>query len=451
MPESLHVKPEEIDTPEKREKFTVSVVGCEREGVLCAAAFAEAGYRVLCTDANQSVVKRLEKGKSSFVDDELETKLRSLTRTGKLGATSEIKSAVMQSDIIVLANTAKLDAKRIPDYSEIEATCKQVGTALRRGALVIYAGIAGFGFTEGIIKEELENASGFKVGEDFGLAYSPIQMLEEHMMGSMHDQQLQVAATEKVGLDSASTVLETITKKGVEQISTVKTAELAFLFAAAQRDTNVALANELAIFCENSGQDYSEILKLLERNKPDTRALPTISEEKNRDAVYLLLESAENLNIKLRVPALARQTNEDMVRHAVNLAQDALRSCGKTLRRARIGLLGAPKPKTAAYAFWKALEGKGARITIYDPKLPESELADLAPVFKKTLNETIEGTDCIVILTRQDQFSRLNFKKLRVTMKTPAAIVDLVGVVEQDKVEKEEFVYRSIGKGTRKK
>ena len=45
---------------------------------------------------------------------------------------------------------------------------------MHQGTLVIYGGIAGLGFTEGTIKELLENTSGFKAGNDFGLAYSPI-------------------------------------------------------------------------------------------------------------------------------------------------------------------------------------------------------------------------------------------------------------------------------------
>ena len=54
--------------------------------------------------------------------------------------------------------------------------CKQVGAALHAGTLVIYGDIAGFGFTEGAVKETLENTSGLKAGVDFGLAYIPMQL-----------------------------------------------------------------------------------------------------------------------------------------------------------------------------------------------------------------------------------------------------------------------------------
>src|SRR3972149_4445653 len=175
MPPVLHLKPEEIDTTEKRGKYTVRVVGCGQKGVLYATAFAEAGFKVICTDADQSLVKRLAKGKTPFSEREMESKLKNFIRTGQLSATSELKSTVSQSDIIIMTLSTKIDDMKSPDYSEVESSCKQVGAALRRGALVIYGGIASFGFTEGGIKETLENTSGLRVGEDFGLVYTPIQ------------------------------------------------------------------------------------------------------------------------------------------------------------------------------------------------------------------------------------------------------------------------------------
>ena len=64
MPTVLHSKSEEIDTKEKRGKYTVCVLGCEEKGVLYATAFAEAGFKVICTDADQTLVKFLSRGKT---------------------------------------------------------------------------------------------------------------------------------------------------------------------------------------------------------------------------------------------------------------------------------------------------------------------------------------------------------------------------------------------------
>ncbi len=58
---------------EKREKYAVSVIGCKQKGILYAIAFAEVGFKVICTDADQTLVKHLAKGKTLFHDREIES------------------------------------------------------------------------------------------------------------------------------------------------------------------------------------------------------------------------------------------------------------------------------------------------------------------------------------------------------------------------------------------
>ena len=159
---------------------------------------------------------------------------------------------------------AKVDDKKKIDYSETLNACKQVGTALHSGSLVIYGDVAGFGFTEGTTKDTLENTSGLKAGVDFGLAYCPILNSETNAK-QFSKFELKVAGVGKPSLEAATNILNTITKN-VKQVNDVKTAEIATLFTVAKQDANTALANELAIFCENANIDYFEVLKLLGLN-----------------------------------------------------------------------------------------------------------------------------------------------------------------------------------------
>ena len=119
------------------------------------------------------------------------------------------KKAVSQSDIIIIAIAAKVDEQKKTDYSQIVNACKQVGAALQQGALVIYGGIAGFGFTEGTVKETLENTSGLKAGQDFGLAYNPILTAQ----ASIANSELKVAAADKTSLNAAVNHSENNNKK----------------------------------------------------------------------------------------------------------------------------------------------------------------------------------------------------------------------------------------------
>ena len=60
----------------------------------------------------------------------------------------------------------------------------------------------------------------------------------------------------------------------------------------------------------------------------------------------------------------------------------------------------------------------------------------------------VEGVDCVVILTGEEQFKHLNLRKLKAMTKTPSVIVDLAGAFEPRAVEAEGFIYRGLGRGT---
>jgi UDP-N-acetyl-D-mannosaminuronic acid dehydrogenase len=442
VPPVLNLKTTEVDTDEKRSKYSVAVVGCGHKGIFFANTFADAGFKVLCTDADAAVVKKVAKGKTAFTMPEAEAKLKSHIATEKIDVTSELKKAVEQSDIVIIAITAKVDDQKKNDYSGLINTCKQVGAALHSGVLVVYGGIAGLGFTEGTIKELLENTSGLKTGKDFGLAYSPIL----HTAVVPAKLEFKVAANDEVSLNTAVTILGTITNN-IKEINGLKTAEAATLFTVAKQDATTALANELAVFCETANIDYFKVLDALNINGEDF--YPTIEEEENKNEVYLLLEAADNLNAKLKQTALARQINEDMARHAVNLTHEGLRSCGKTLRRSKVAVLAPINPASDAGLFVNMLGQKGAKVTIYNPAA-KKEISGSEDV-KTSLNEAVEGADCIVVLSRNGQFNHINLKKLKALMKSPAVIVDLVGKFDPAQVDIEGFIYTGLGRGTEQK
>jgi nucleotide sugar dehydrogenase len=454
----LTVKPEEIDTIEKRRNYTISIIGCRQIGVLHAYLFAEAGFRTICVDADQTKVNSIMKGKLSILKSEMELKLRNLVKTGLLSATTDYKSAVSQSDIIAITMPVEFDRNKKANYSSIENACKLVGSKLRHGSIVIVISITGVGITQSLIKELLENTSGLKAEADFGLAYSPIQISKGQSLETLANQERIVAAADRNSLNAAANVLGTIAKGGIKKIADVKAAEAFTLFEAVQQDANVALANEFAVFCEKAGIDYFEAHKLASSDICHMIPLPTLSSESVRGEPYLLLEDSENLNLKLRIPEVAREVNEAIIKHAVNLTKDALIKCEKTLRRARISLLGITRTsnmksqsKRTVKELAKMLEAKGAKISLYDPYFTGDESMEMQSNVKKNLSEALEGADCILILTGHDQFKRLNLKKTKMLMKTPAAIVDFEGVLEPDKVEKEGFIYRGFGRGVWKK
>jgi nucleotide sugar dehydrogenase len=455
MSSTSTIKLMEIENNAQRGKYTVGIIGCGRTGVLHACLFADAGFQVICADTNQALVDNISKSRVPFLKNEIEPNLRKHVNDGRLRATNDLKSTAAQSEIIIVTVPVTVDEKGKTDYSNLERALKQVGSNFRKGTLIIIASIVRIGATEGFLKEILEGVSGFKIGTDFFLAYSPVLFPERQTLKTLSDYRRIVAAADKNSLEVASTVLGTITKSCSAKTYNIKMAEAMMLFEAAHEYTKLALANEFALLCEKMGVDYLAVQNLAKTNPNSGLAPPTLACENGDEALHILLDEAENLDLKLKISKAAAETNVEALKNAANLIREALKSCGKTLRRAKLSILGVSQtpnvmdvPKSSAKKLGEMLETKGAKISIYDPYLSSKASIELKQAsFKKSLTEAVEGADCIVIFTGHDQFKRLNLKKLRLMAKMPAAIVDFEGVIDPGKAEAEGFIYRGLGRG----
>ena len=451
---TIILQEENLSDSDKRKKYTVSVVGCGRIGLPTACLFAKAGFRVIGADVNSRVVALLNKGKAPMSEPRLEELLEKQVKDGRFTATRDIKKAASNSDIIVLVVPTPIDRKKKPDYTFIERPCKEIGKGLRAGSLVIVASTTGPGITETIIKETLENTSGLKAGKDFGLAYSPTRAAPGQVLRDIATYTRVVGAIDEKSLNVASLVLGTIVKGGIVKVRDMKTAEAVKLFENVYRDVNLALANDFGQFCEKIGIDYLEAQKAANTQRYCHLLVPGIVGGHIPKDPYLLLEEAENVGAKLRMLLSSRKINDEMPVHAIRLVKDALKQCEKTLRRAKISILGVSyRPnvkeprgsKTAELA--KRLRAKGAIVQVYDPFYSQKELTEMGYPAEKTLTKVVEGTDCLLIAIGHDRFKRLNLRKIKFLMKKPPAIVDMGHVIDPAMAEKEGFIYRGAGRG----
>jgi len=451
---TMKLTKEDIDTPEKRERYTVSVVGCGRIGLLTACVFAEAGFKVIGIDPDQRIINLVKKGKSPFTEPRLDVLVRKHVKEGGFTATTDVRKAASASDILVFTVSTPIDKRKKPDYSSVEKACREVGLGLSSGSLIIFRGTVGLGITETLVKETLENASGLKAGIDFGLAYSSILADPRQASKNIPNHARIVGAINQQSLEVACLILSATTKGEIVKVRDMRTAEAVKLFESVYQDVNIALANEFAHFCEKTGIDFAEVQKAANSNPHCYLQPPGIIGGHTQKNHYLLVEEAEAVNVRLPMLTLARKINEEVLDHTLHLARDALCSCGKTMRRAKIAVFGVssrPDVKephgSPTKKFVNMLRKKGALVQVYDPFFSYKELLKMGYPAKATLTKSVEGVDCIVIAVGHDQFRRLNLRRIKIFVKKPAAIVDMGHVIDPDKVEKQGFMYRGLGRG----
>jgi UDP-N-acetyl-D-mannosaminuronic acid dehydrogenase len=441
----------DLQSLEKRQELTVCVAGCGRKGLVTACLFAEAGFKVVAADSNSHTVHQLQKNKSPFTETELRKFIEPRLKDNQFRATTNLRKAVSESDVIIIGVKASLDRKKKPDYSRLEKICREVGMSINEMSLVILQNSMGPGMTETVAKEILETASGLSAGTAFGLAYFSILNNSSNLPKDVSNCTKVVGGINKPSLKVACLLLETITKGEIIRVRDIKTAESVKLLEEAYKDVNIAFANEFAQYCEKAEIDFVKVRNIINPLKFSKTSGLHVS----RDS-YFLVEEAEALDVRLRMLSLSIKINDEALDHAIHLIRDSLRLTQKTFRRTKIAVLGVsslPNRKRAANSPTKKivnlLKKRGVSVKVYDPIFSRKELLNMGYGTETSLSKTVEGTDCLIIIVAHDRFTRLNLRRLQMLMKQPAVLVDMVQVVNPEKAKKAGFIYHGFGRGVR--
>lgn len=452
----LSLEPGEIAVRIRDGGLSICVVGLGWMGLPTACLYAEAGARVIGADMNPRIVERINKGEPTIDEVGLPVMLKKAIRAGKLTATTATGEATANSDIIFIVVPTMIDRQKRADYSAVEDTCSSIGKNLKNGSLVIFESTCGPGVTERVVKGTLEKYSGLVAGQSFGLAYSPIRAMGGRAIQDLQTYPKIVGAVDKHSLEAACAVLSVIVKGELIRVRNIKTAELTKLFETIYRDVNIGLANEFALICEEVGVDYLETARAANSQPYSHLHLTGIGVGGHCLPVYpyLLATEAATLDAHLRLVLDARKINDSMPRHAAKLASDGLRVCGKSLKRAKVVVLGISyRPNVKETRFSPSLElisilkKRGAKVTVYDPLFTTSELNAMGLQSEPTLRRAIEKADCVIMTTPHDDFKKIDTIELAAHMPKQGLIIDCAGILDPMSVEKTGLVYRATGRG----
>jgi len=88
---------------------------------------------------------------------------------------------------------------------------------------------------------------------------------------------------------------------------------------------------------------------------------------------------------------------------------------------------------------------------VFDPHFSARDLSQMGFPSEKSLEKTIERADCLVFAVAREEFKRLSLSRIRMLMRKPPAVVDLVHIIDPEEAEKEGFIYRGLGRGVWKR
>jgi len=454
----MSLSKKEIVKALKSGQVTVCVIGLGRVGLPTAAIFAEAGAQVVGADIDRELVELVKEGRCRLNDEPgLDALVKKIVNNENLKATTDAVSAVKRSDVIIVCVPTPVDESKVPDYSAVEAACSQIAGALRSHCLVIVESTVGPGTIEDLVIPLLERETKMKAGVDFGVASCPERANPGSILQNIKAVPRIVGGIDAKSAEVAATLYETVLGVKVVIVSSPKTANAVKLTENLFRDVNIALANEFAILYEKLGIDAIEVIEACATKynfMPHYPGPGVGGPCLPQNPYYLIVEGVKVGNIPYLV-RMAREINDRMPEHVVTLVTEALNDVGKTVRGAKIALLGvAYKPNvhdiqlTPIRKIFEQLKQMGASIKIYDPMFVGEEVFGVKCSIR--LTDAVEGADCIVVGTDHKEFKKLDLAALARLSHIPAAFVDARHVIDPIKVRKHGFAYSGVGRGFRR-
>src|SRR5262245_28194158 len=166
----------EAAVPAARATRRVAVFGLGYVGSVSAACLASRGHTVIGVDVSAEKVDMINQGQSPVVEEGLGDLVAEQVAAGRLCATTDSAHAVANTDIalVCVGTPSASNGSLMTEF--LERVSEEIGAALaghRERYTVVIRSTMLPSTCEQIVLPRLQNASGRRAGEDFGLAVNP--------------------------------------------------------------------------------------------------------------------------------------------------------------------------------------------------------------------------------------------------------------------------------------
>jgi nucleotide sugar dehydrogenase len=414
-------------------------------GLPLACTFAKHGAVVSVCDVNERLVAAISAGQCPYEEPGLAELMREMHGAGRLNATAHTASGAASAEAVVIIVPARLDGNRGIDLSVLQESSAAVAKGLRRGALVAYETTVAVGVTRSALVPILEAGSGMQAGRDFHVAFSPERVKANLVLSRLETTPKVVGGYDDASLAVASAMYARFLNAPVDEVGSLEAAEMVKLVGMLYRDVNIALANELAAFCELAGVNFDRVRDAANTDGEANLLLPGIGVGGHCTPVYpyFLIRESRRRGLPQRIAEAAREINEAQpVRQLERVA-----AAWKPLTGVPVHVLGLgfrPGVKvdafSPAYALCAHLRAMQARPTLEDPHYNDEELVHAGFVPGR-----VAGAQLVVLNTAHAEFARPNFGEWRHA--GVEAVLDGRNAWDPLAAESSGILYFGIGRG----
>src|SRR5947209_4728783 len=432
---------------------SISVFGLGYVGTVTAACLAHKGNSVVGVDLSPSKVEALQSGRSPVVEPRVSELVAECTKACRLHATSDAASAVRKTDISFLCvGTPSLRNGKL-DLGHIEPVCCQIGEALKEKDsfhLVVLRSTVLPGTAESIVVPTLEEASGRRMGKDFGVCVNPEFMREGTAVADF----LEPAMTIIGAADPAhSAILRELYSWASGQIfeTSFRSAEMVKYVCNAWHALKVTFANEVGTLAKELGVDAEAVVEIF---TADTKLNISPSYLKPSFAfggsclpkdVRALNYRAKELDLKLPLFEAILPSNEKHLERAVemvlNTGKKKIAMLGLSFKAATDDLRESPQVQLV-----KRLLGEGRQIQIWDDNVSlgrligsnrqyiEDVIPHIGSLLSSKREQVLENAEVVIVGTRG-----IDRDALRASLKPQQIVIDLVNLEKSRRLNEHAF------------
>lgn len=412
---------------------TICVHGLGYIGLPTAAMFANYDHDVVGYDTDPEVVAKLSEGDVHFDEPGLRAFVTQAIESGNLTVSDEVVPAKYH---VIAVPTPFDDEHKEADLAYVEAAGEAIVPHLRQGDTVILESTVPPGTTVDVLQPVL-GESGLQAGADFALVHCPETVLPGNIISELRQNNRIIGGVNGVSTEAAVRLYESFVEGDIRTTANATTAEFVKLIQNTFRDTNIALANEIAKIAADHEIDSREVIDLANEH-------PRVNIHQPGPGVgghclpidpWFLGQTSDELDLI----ETARRINDEMSTYVIELLEEELGS----LADKKIAVLGvaykgnvgdtrkspglklARELQTAASTDAEAVAADGGgevEVALHDPHVSDQTL-QLEP-----LESAVSDADGIVIATDHDEYENINpaeFDTDGATVVDSRAIIDV--------------------------
>jgi UDPglucose 6-dehydrogenase len=450
--------------------MNIAIVGSGYVGLVAAACMAEIGHRVICIDNDESKIQALQKGEC-IIHEEFLPELLDRHAGTRLRFTTDLAQAVRESAVVFIAVGTPPCESGEADLSVLEAVCHEIAVNIDRYKVIVVKSTVPVGTNDWVRRVLIRCGVSQKLfcvasNPEFlreGTAVTDFLYPDRIIIGSdcqrsrMVLEQLYMPMTtgeysrrkEAIPIPDEAPLPARLICTHTRSAEMIKHASNAFLAM------KVSFINAVANICEVAGADVNEVCEGMGADqrigskflKPgigyggscfpkDLMALHAVARDYGTG--FHLLEEVMRIN-------------EDQRRFFLRKVRSAL----WTLKGKRLAVLGLAFKggtddvrESPAIAMVRLLLKEKCQITAYDPAAMERARQEFEPgsvTFAASSYEAARGADALLILTDWEEFSALDFLRLRKELRHPI-IIDGRNMYSLEDMERYGFSYVSVGR-----